>query len=108
MSRSRQQRRRDREAGIDRFGRPLPRNLGTNPRAGRVAGATQAARKWRVPTEQLEDFARRERISCFRCQRPGGPWAAGGWREATVSDANPSWVICVACVRKRKARQLAA
>jgi hypothetical protein len=37
MRRTPEQRRADRAAGVDRFGRPLPRALGTNPRAQRSA-----------------------------------------------------------------------
>jgi hypothetical protein len=108
VSRSRQQRRRDRAEGIDRFGRPLPRSVGTNPRARRVADATRGARTWRVARDLLDDFVTRERIGCFVCKRPAGPWAAGGWREASESDANPTWAICVRCVRKRKELRAAA
>jgi hypothetical protein len=44
MRRSKEQRRADRAAGIGRNGQPLPRTLGTNPKAVRAKEAEQALR----------------------------------------------------------------
>lgn len=121
VKRTAAQRRRDRFAGIDRFGRPLPRALGTNPRALIDAAATVAdggnsdhdgaplGASHRVPRALLDRFARAERITCFRCKCIGRELAAGGWREASDADPSPSWVVCVECVRNhRRSRKQAA
>lgn len=42
--RTREQRQRDRAAGVDRFGRPLPRAAGTNPRALAAGGSPARAK----------------------------------------------------------------
>jgi hypothetical protein len=102
------QRRHDRAAGIDRYGNPLARSLGSNPRAlaaSHDARAPQGGGHGRVARKFLNEFVRQERITCFRCQRHQVEWAAGGWREPTEPEGNPCWVICIPCVRQYKELQ---
>lgn len=52
------ERRRDRARGVDRYGKPLPRTLGTNPRALRQPDGSADAAPGRTPPAGDEDGAR--------------------------------------------------
>jgi hypothetical protein len=60
-----EERRRDRAAGVDRFGRPLPRSLGTNPRARTPSPATVARPGSTPPARVSREQART--VHCPAC-----------------------------------------
>lgn len=70
------QRRRDRARGVNRFGQPLPRTLGTNPRAQRAGEGDQA-----------QDAGERSRER--RAQPANGRQAAAGAHPPRPADGPP-------------------